>query len=388
MAFSAITRPRVPPTRYQRVIGHSRPLSEHVTGVAKAQKGQYPVRDAAEAHETQLADAFLAAVAAVQEAVSVEELVDLLRQGDMYGVLDLMDIENRMQAAATGKGLPVGTKTFQEALRDVYEAGARAAYGELADVLVVEKAARKPRIGTEMSFDLLNPEAVRFIQAYTFNLIQQVSQESRLAIQHVVLMAFRTGKHPYEQARDIEAILLNQGKTIRGIVGLTRTQVQAVLNYKDMLASGDMATMRETLTRALRDRRFDRTVLRTIRTQASLPAWRVDDMVQRYYERALRHRAKNIARTETLRASNAGQQELWRQAAEQGYLKPERTRRKWIVTPDDRLCEYCKDIRVRNEDGVPLDEPFEAEDGPVDYPPAHPSCRCATGLLFLKKGEG
>lgn len=85
-------------------------------------------------------------------------------------------------------------------------------------------------------------------------------------------------------------------------------------------------------------------------------------------------RAELIARTETMRAANAGQREAWRQGVEDGYVEPTE-RRVWIVTDDDALCEDCEPL-----DGAvaPLDGEYEG-DG-EDGPPLHPDCRCVEGL--------
>ena len=85
-------------------------------------------------------------------------------------------------------------------------------------------------------------------------------------------------------------------------------------------------------------------------------------------------RAELIARTETMRAANAGQREAWRQGVEDGYVEP-KERRVWIVTDDDALCEECEPL-----DGVtaPVDGEYEG-DG-EDGPPLHPDCRCVEGL--------
>ncbi len=55
------------------------------------------------------------------------------------------------------------------------------------------------------------------------------------------------------------------------------------------------------------------------------------------------------------------------------------------MTPDDRLCPLCELVPDLNPDGVGLDEPFQTAAGPVMYPPAHPLCRCAVTLHFLKE---
>lgn len=87
-------------------------------------------------------------------------------------------------------------------------------------------------------------------------------------------------------------------------------------------------------------------------------------------------RAEVIARTETMRASNEGQIQLWDQATEAGLLTGDE-KKEWIVTPDDRLCPICEPL-----DGVQVerDGSFDTDAGRVDNPPAHPRCRCTIGL--------
>jgi SPP1 gp7 family putative phage head morphogenesis protein len=89
-------------------------------------------------------------------------------------------------------------------------------------------------------------------------------------------------------------------------------------------------------------------------------------------------RAEVIARTEVMRASNAGQIEAWDQATEAGLLTGNESK-EWIVTPDDRLCPICEPM-----DGVQvgLDEMFDVDGDQVDEPPAHPNCRCTIGLVL------
>lgn len=88
-------------------------------------------------------------------------------------------------------------------------------------------------------------------------------------------------------------------------------------------------------------------------------------------------RAEVIARTETMTASNEGQQEAWSQAVDAGLLTGTE-KQVWIVTPDDRLCPICE--ALGETEPVGLDETFQTEDGEFDGPPAHPNCRCALGL--------
>lgn len=87
-------------------------------------------------------------------------------------------------------------------------------------------------------------------------------------------------------------------------------------------------------------------------------------------------RAEVLARTETMRASNEGQIQLWDQAVESGLLTGDE-KKEWIVTPDDRLCPICEPM-----DGVivGLGDDFNVGGDRIDGPPAHPNCRCTVAL--------
>lgn len=88
------------------------------------------------------------------------------------------------------------------------------------------------------------------------------------------------------------------------------------------------------------------------------------------------NRADLIARTETMTAANAGQQELWDQAVDDGLLTGNEEQ-EWIVTPDDRLCPICSAMEGVN---VPLGDLFDVDGDQIEAPPAHPRCRCVVAL--------
>jgi SPP1 gp7 family putative phage head morphogenesis protein len=89
------------------------------------------------------------------------------------------------------------------------------------------------------------------------------------------------------------------------------------------------------------------------------------------------NRADNIARTETMRASNEGQLEAWDQAVEDGLLTGEE-QVEWITTPDDRLCDICEPMDGQT---TGLGDTFDVDGEEMDGPPAHPRCRCTIGLV-------
>jgi hypothetical protein len=219
-----------------------------------------------------------------------------------------------------------------------------------------------------MRFDMINPRTVQAVRTYGFNLIQQVSNDTRDGIRAVVSNALEFGGHPYDQAREI-----------RNLIGLTDSQANAVTSFRDLLESGD----RDALTRALRDRRFDSTLDDALGTAAenTLEPEQIDRMVTAYASRSLNMRAETIARTETLRAANMGAQQAWVQASENGLLVQADIMQGWGVADDDRLCIYCQNIPELNPGGVAIGDVFQTDLGPVDMPPLHPNCRCFLYLL-------
>lgn len=225
--------------------------------------------------------------------------------------------------------------------------------------------------GFGLSFTLDNPAVQRIIDQFTGSLIVEVTGETRRAVADIVRAGFIEGIPPRTQAREI-----------RRIVGLTQRDANAV----DRFLRGQL--------------------------EGGIDAKRADLLADRMRNRLLRNRAENIARTETISAANKGQTMAWDQAADEGLLDRTTTREVWIATEDERLCPICavldgqtisfggtftssvqatgfdikpagtiegtpvKDIKVTGT--KPLPTPITTRE-----PPAHPRCRCATGLVFV-----
>lgn len=126
---------------------------------------------------------------------------------------------------------------------------------------------------------------------------------------------------------------------------------------------------------------------RNLLIKAQTEGWsvpRLRDKIRELMNNYSRSRAEMIARTEMIRASNAGAKISYRQA---GVKELE-----WLYTSDRRTCPYC---RAMNGRIVRIEKPF-AEKGDtvtgkdeegnevhykvtyesVQYPPLHPRCRC------------
>jgi len=314
-----------------------------VTFVRKAAPDDLVLRVAGRL-EPKLAKAFLDAVAAMRGSVSLSKLEAALAKGDVDAALAVVAIDTKFVKFLRGDGIESGITSFHEAVRTVFAAGAEAAASQLPRKIVAEAV-----------FDIKSPESISFLEKYQFGLIKQVTADTKDAIRQTIRRAFAEGGHPYQQAREI-----------KNVIGLTSTQEQAVANFRRALS--DTTTIPDALGRALRDGRYDATLLRAARNGTNLSPGQIDKMVGRYEERFVQYRAQTIARTESIRASSKGRRDVWRQAKEQGLLG-DNAMREWEVSGDERTCDVCMGLDGQQ---AALDE--EYEDGIFEPPDPHPDC--------------
>jgi hypothetical protein len=160
--------------------------------------------------------------------------------------------------------------------------------------------------------------------------ITGISKETREAIRATVVRGFREKIDPMSLAR-----------ILRDVVGLSTPQAHAVMNYRNgLLSAGSNATSANAAAR-------------------------------RYADQKIRERSETIARTEVMTVLNRGQDISRGQAVDEGLIDAD-VLKVWIVTPDELLCPICEPMAG---EAVPIDEDFE-----IEGPPAHPNCRCTTGL--------
>lgn len=122
--------------------------------------------------------------------------------------------------------------------------------------------------------------------------------------------------------------------------------------------------------------------LRELFARANDEGWampRVIDEVQGVYSGWDFLRSEMIARSETIRASNAGAEEAYRQG---GVVETE-----WWATLDERTCDFCGAMHQQKHatgsvwysqgSSMTVGERTLVMDyGDVVYPPLHPDCRC------------
>lgn len=246
---------------------------------------------------------------------------------------------------------------YNKLIQDVVQAGGDIAAKWAKPVLVAR-------------LNVTETHTARFINEYQATRIRQVTEEVQRVVGDIILKGVTDGINPRHIAREI-----------REYIGLTSRQLQAVDNYERLLREGD----RQALLRALRDKRFDRTVINSIANKKPLTEEQIQRMKQRYTERYINYRATTIARTEAIMLVNQGQQFYWEQAIADGKVAEERLRKVWIPTYDGKLREAHAAIPRMNKKGVPFRESFQSPLGPIRFP-GDPqataanvvNCRCTT----------
>lgn len=241
-------------------------------------------------------------------------------------------------------------------------------FQDVGSAQVAALAARLPRSVAHIAvtFDPTWPRAAEIMRRNTLSLVRELTGTQREATRAALEDSFRTGAGPIQVAR-----------AFRDSIGLTRTQLNAVDNYRRLLESGDA----EALSRNLRDRRFDPSVARAVEGGEALGPTQINRMVEQYRNRYLQYRGETIARTEALSTTSLAQQEGIEQIVAQTGMPRGVVRRTWNATKDARTRDThsAMDGQVRG-----LSDPFDSPSGARLLYPGDPTapagerinCRC------------
>lgn len=221
-------------------------------------------------------------------------------------------------------------------------------------------------------FDQVNVRALDAMTRNQLRLVREFVDEQRAATRLALLDGIERGANPRDMAR-----------AFRDSIGLTEKQQQIIINYRNQLSRLDA----RALDRALRDKRFDPTVLRAIREGKALTPEQIEKMVGRYHARWIKYRSEVIARSEALRSVHAGTREMYQQAVDSGVLIADELKRTWDTSQDGRERDWHHTMHRQT---VGLNEPFISGkgnptlDGPGGFgvPEEDIQCRCAVTHRF------
>lgn len=296
-------------------------------------------------YEPRLRDAFLAAIRELTSKAQIGQIAGALERGDVQGAIDALYID---QAAF---------EVFERAIQEAYSEGG----GETINGLPTIRDREGNRV--VIRFDARNLRAERWLREHSSNLVTRVIEEQKQAIRLHLDDGMRAGDHPRTVALNITGRINSAtGRREGGVVGLSAPQERAVARAREELRQGDFTAY---LQRARRDKRFDRTIGKAIRTGKPLTGEQVNKMVNRYADSLLKLRGETIGRTEALASLHAAQHEALRQLVDTGKVQADQVKRIWDAT-GDRRTRF--DHAVADGESVGLEERFTVGGRAMLYP--------------------
>jgi len=241
--------------------------------------------------DVEVRKAFEAAIRNQAGRINLVALADALRRGDIAAAQEIAAIKPR-DVARIG-----------EVLRNAFFAAAALAGRGGRGVVGL------------FQFDGRRPEALAWAEQNSARLITRLTEESRDAVRETITGGLDLNRSAQSVARDIAGRRVGAAR-VGSIVGLTGPQAASIARARVGLSSGNPAAMRDYLKLALRDRKFDRLVLRAIKEGRPISRADLDRMLEAHKVKALRYRAKVIAQAETFKAAAAGRDQAYRQMLE------------------------------------------------------------------------
>lgn len=288
----------------------------------------------AESLEPAFRKAFLDAIAQVTDKVGVQLIADLLQAGRVDDVLQVLGLDDARFSS------------LADQVRSAYMSGGTLGAAEMPALRVslapVITGSYRPTSVTkapavEVRFNLRNPVAEKWVNERSSALITNIVEDQRVMIREALANGLAKGDGPRQTALEIVGRIDATGRRSGGTIGLTSQQAKFVRNMRDELASGDTKQMANYFTRTLRDKRFDGIVKRAMAAGKPVSAADIEKLAGRYSDRLLKYRGDAIARSESLNALRAGQEEAYRQQIETGKLAPENVIGTWSTSGDDRV---------------------------------------------------
>ena len=308
--------------------------------------------------EPALRKAFLDAIEQVTSNADIEALTKALKAGNVEAAIDAVGLDPRdLQglSRAIDRTFDAGGSGMSEALNKAKPAAHKAVF----------------------RFDLRHPVAEAWLKNHSSTLIKEITEDTRKLIRVNLTDALEIGTGPRTTALDLVGrINTKTRKRQGGLIGLHSRMERAANKYAIAVRSADPEQLQYALSLELRDKRFDGSVRKALRTGQPINAKTAKTMAMQYRNKALRLRGETIARTETLRALAESRRQSMGQAIDDGSITATQIKRYWLNAGDHRVRHEHVEIPKMNAKGVLMDESFMGPNGPVKSAPDGVNCRC------------
>ncbi|WP_165775068.1 phage minor head protein [Mameliella alba] len=308
------------------------------------------------AMERAFVEAFLDMRSAAAQRTIDEIIQRYLETGDLNAAV--RDLEAGINFAMRGFYAPLDQQMFETFIQGgAYQAGLLPKRRSNSAPVVVYR------------FDARSDRALDWTRRQSARLITELSDDTRIVVRET-LSAGADANRTYRQIRSDLIGKQEDGKRKGGALGLHSRQARAVRSARDDLENLDA----RYFTRALRDKRFDRTVRKAIEAGEPLSRADIDRIAGRYSDRLLQARGRMVARTEGNKAAAQGRVEAVQQMIEQGKIEARFITKRWVAT----VGKFTRDHHLAlNGQEVKWGEPFISPK--TGYPLAHPHDEGAPG---------
>lgn len=257
----------------------------------------------------------------MRQAGTLAELSEAIQLGGATGVLSFLDsLEEVLRAELAPQ------------LEDAILQSGRA----LVEILP------KGTVGT--TFSLTNPNAAQYVRDYTFNLIREISAETREAVRLAVQSSILAGRNPRSIAYDF-----------RASIGLTAPRELTVERFRQALIARDVAYISSLAT-------ADKRMI-ALADHGKLNQKSIDDAVNRLRLRYVQQRSETIARTESMTAVSIGQDQSIRESG-----LSDRLEKSWAARSGDGRTREEHEIIDEMNGWIPYDQAFITPLGPMMFP--------------------
>lgn len=266
-------------------------------------------------HDRQIEAAFIDAIEDIADRAQIGRITEALRRGDIETALRAIGIQD-------------------ESFDAVADAVARA-YADAGRTTAANLPMQRVAGGLQavFRFNTRNIQAEQWLKNKSSELVTRIGQGQREMAREALRAGMEAGRNPNSVALDIVGrIDRASNRRSGGVLGLNGPQEQYVRNARKELSGTDVAGLKNYLRRERRDKRFDPTVRKAIKSGEKLTAKQVDQITGRYSDRLLKLRGNTIARTEAIHSLAAAQHESYRQAIESGAVNAESVTVRWKAT--------------------------------------------------------
>jgi hypothetical protein len=310
----------------------------------------------------EIRNAFLASIQDIVDNIVLNEIIEAIKDGD---------IEKAFRR----------TGMTETALRPIMMTIERAF--ETGGITVAQSFPKNLRNSdgrVVFRFDIRDNRAERWVREQSSQLITKIQEDTRTATRNLLEVGIRDGRNPRNVALDLVGrIDQSTGKRTGGVIGLTPGQEAWARRTAQDLRDLNKAYF----NRELRDKRFDRTVMKAINDGKPLSEETISKLVNRYRDNALKYRGEVIGRTEAIEALQRSEFEATQQMIDTGSVSASAVTKTWDATGDKRTRPSHMAL-----DGttIPFGQPFVFSDGTQAMHPGDSSlgasaaeiiqCRC------------